>query len=80
MAGEPARKRATYDDVLLAPPNMVAEVTHVEIVPGFALNARIGAAFVRGSSGVLRGTLELMPGWVGGGLITIGLGLEWQAY
>lgn len=62
MAAGPARKRATYQDVLDAPPNMVAEVLsgelHLHPRPGgphaeaaSVLGMDIGGAFHRGRGG-----------------------------
>ena len=49
--------------------------------PGFALNGRIGAAFARWSSGVMRVALENMSGWIDGSLVMMNaLALEWQSY
>jgi len=49
--------------------------------PGFALDARLGAAFARWNRGQLRGALELMSGWVGGSNVTVtSLAIEWQYY
>lgn len=48
---------------------------------GFALNARIGAAFVRWRSGLMRVALEFVPAWIEGELITMtALALEYQYY
>jgi len=48
---------------------------------GFALNARIGAAFVRWRRGLMRVALEFVPTWINGELITMtALALEYQYY
>jgi Uma2 family endonuclease len=62
MAAEPARRRATYQDVLDAPPNMVAEVLGGELMlhprpagphteAASVLGMDIGGAFHRGRGG-----------------------------
>jgi Uma2 family endonuclease len=62
MAAEPARKRATYQDVLDAPPRMIAEVLggelHLQPRPGgphaetsSVLGMDLGSAFHRGRGG-----------------------------
>jgi Uma2 family endonuclease len=48
MAGEPLRKRATYEDVLSAPPNMTAEVLDGEL----HLMPRPRRAHLRSASGL----------------------------
>ncbi len=48
---------------------------------GFALNARIGAAFARWRSGLMRVALEFLPAWIDGELVTMtALALEYQYY
>src|SRR5262245_58274753 len=60
--GDPARKKATYDDVLRAPSNKVAEVIHGELVLSprpagphsaavTALGEELGPPFKRGRGG-----------------------------
>jgi Uma2 family endonuclease len=68
MAGEPARKRATYQDVLDAPPNMVAQVVEGE----FHLQARPAARHAVAASlllGELHGFLWSSKGGPGGWVI-----------
>jgi Uma2 family endonuclease len=60
--GDPARRRATYDDVLAAPPNKVAEIIHGELIlsprpagphtaAATALGEELGPPFKRGRGG-----------------------------
>lgn len=48
---------------------------------GFALDARLGAAVARWSSGVMRVAVEFVPAWPQGELVTMAaLGVEYQYY
>lgn len=48
---------------------------------GFALNARLGAAFLRWRTGLMRVALEFVPAWIESELVTMtAIALEYQYY
>jgi Uma2 family endonuclease len=62
MAGDPAKREATYEDVLAAPSNMVAEIINGDLrlmprpaqphaIAASSLNGEIGPPFMRGRGG-----------------------------